>query len=133
MKKLFVMMALVMCFVGASFAQAHIGSTASEIKSFHPGVAFQTDYAEDGTKYMFAEMPLGIFFYYFNSYGVSEYCIQVPYTMGDLNLQVEIYNGKYVILSDNSWKAYLEGGGTMNIELTYWEEQELYVFFYFNN
>jgi hypothetical protein len=53
---------------------------------------------------------------------------EIPY----LNGQVEAYNKKYVIISDTKWKAYLEGGGILNIELTYNDENKLYVFSYKN-
>jgi hypothetical protein len=38
--------------------------------------------------------------------------------MTALNAQVEIYTKKYVIVSETSWKAYLEGGGIMEIDLS---------------
>jgi hypothetical protein len=45
---------------------------------------------------------------------------------------VEIYNKKYVIISENSWKAYLEGGGMLKINLEYNEKQKIYIFYYSN-
>jgi len=52
--------------------------------------------------------------------------------MTALNAQVEIYNKKYVIISETSWKAYLEGGGLMKINLTYDKDYKIYVFSYTN-
>jgi len=50
--------------------------------------------------------------------------------MTALNAQVEVYNKKYVIVSETSWKAYLEGGGIMKINLTFDEKNKLYIFYY---
>lgn len=131
MKTLIVILIALIPFFGKS--QAHLGSTLSEIKTIYPDKIFTTNYTTDGTKYASVDMPLGTFFYYFdNETGQSYLCIQVPYDMKSLNNQVEIYNRKYVIVSENSWKAYLEGGGMLKIDLEYKEAQKLYVFYYNN-
>ena len=57
-------------------------------------------------------------------------CVQIPDNLQALNTQVEIYNKKYVIISEKSWKAYLDGGETMKIDLKYNEEYETYLFYY---
>ena len=114
-------------------SQAHIGSTLSDIKAMHSDKIFTTNYTSDGEKYAFADMSLGRFFYYFNTEtNLSHFCIQVPNDMKALNAQVEIYNTKYVIISETSWKAYLEGGGMLKINLEYNEEQKMYLFYYSN-
>ena len=114
-------------------SQAHVGATLSDIKALHNDKIFTTDYTKDGTKYAYAEMQLGIFYYYFdNSTSLSYLCVQIPYDMKSLNNQVEIYNRKYVIVSETSWKAYLEGGGMLKINLEYNEEKKLYIFYYSN-
>lgn len=114
-------------------SQAHIGSTLSDIKSFHPDKVFKIDYTDTGIMYASANMHFGTFVYYFDSEtGLSKFCIQIPDNMASLNAQVEVYNNKYVIISETSWKAYLEGGGVMEINLTYNEEYKLYVFYYKN-
>jgi len=114
-----------------SFGQAHLGSTLSEIESMHPGKKFQISTTDEGIRYAYASMPLGTFYYVFSSESnVSELCMQFPDDLGALNTQIEIYNNKYVIESDTSWKAYLEGGGIMKINVSYDEELESYVFIY---
>ena len=114
-------------------AQAHLGSTLAEIKASHPDKDFKIDYTKTGQKYAQAEMYYGTFVYYFdNETGLSNYCIQMPNNMTALNSQVEIYNKKYVIISEKSWKAYLEGGGLMNINLSYDEDFKIYFFSYTN-
>ncbi len=112
-------------------AQAYLGSTASEIKANQPDRVFKTDYAKDGTKYMYTEMTLGTFYYYFDiATGLSNMCMQIPNDLTALNTQVEVYNKKYVIKSETAWKAYLEGGAIINIKLKYDEDTKLYVFYY---
>jgi hypothetical protein len=114
-------------------AQAHLGSSESEIKQLHSDKTFETGYTDDGIKYISAYMVYGTFVYYFDKEtGLSSFCMQLIYEIPYLNGQVEAYNKKYVIISDTKWKAYLEGGGILNIELTYNEENKLYVFYYTN-
>lgn len=112
-------------------AQAHLGSTLTEIKTFHPENEFTVKYSDDGEKYAYSDMTYGTFFYYFDKEsGLSYFCMQIPFNMTTLNGQVEAYNKKYVILSESSWKAYLEGGAIMKINLKYNEEYKVYVFYY---
>jgi len=112
-------------------AQAHLGESLSGLKQRYPDKIFEIKYTTDGSKYTMAEQALGTFVYYFNNEtGLTEMCIQIPDDLQALNTQVEIYNKKYVILSETSWKAYLEGGSTMNISLIYNDEYETYIFYY---
>ena len=114
-------------------AQAHLGSSESEIKEMHPDKTFETDYTDEGQKYISAFMVYGTFVYYFDEEtGLSNSCIQIIEKMPYLNGQVEAYNKKYVILSETKWKAYLEGGGILNIELSWSEKYKLYSFAYTN-
>jgi len=114
-------------------AQAHLGESFSGLKARYPDKHFIIEYTDEGTKYTSAEFNLGTFIYYFDKEtNLTEDCIQIPHNMTALNAQVEIYNNKYVIVSETSWKAYLEGGGIMNINLTYESEYDIYVFYYSN-
>jgi hypothetical protein len=131
MKNLILAIILMLPLLGKS--QAHLGSTLAEIKALHPDKVFKIDYTKQGQKYASAEMYYGLFVYYFDSEtGLSNYCLQIPDNMNALNAQVEVYNKKYVIISETSWKAYLEGGGLMKINLIYDEEYKMYVFHYKN-
>lgn len=131
MKKVIFIAVLLLPLLGK--AQAHLGSTLTDIKAMHPDNYFKIDYTKQGQKYAQTEMPLGTFVYYFDSKtGLTDFCIQIPKNMQALNAQVEIYNKKYVILSETSWKAYLEGGGIMYIKLNYDEDYQLYSFSYTN-
>ena len=112
-------------------AQAHLGSSLSDLKSRHPDKYFKIAYTNDGTKYATTEHLLGTFIYYFDGEtGLTFMCVQIPDNLQALNTQVEIYNKKYVIISEKSWKAYLDGGETMKIDLKYNEEYETYLFYY---
>lgn len=129
MKKLFlVFVILAPLFVKA---QAHLGATVSQVKSNHPDKTFESSYLKDGVRCLYTEMDLGTFYYYFDKMtGLSNICIQVPKNMAALNAQVEIYNKKYVILSETKWKAYLDEGGIINIRLEYSEDLKSYIFIY---
>lgn len=114
-----------------SLSQAHLGSSLAQIKALHPKNTFEIDYTTNGIKYALTEMVLGTFIYYFDGEtGLSNFCIQIPSNMTNLNTQVEIYNKKYVINSKTSWTAYLEGGGLMYIKLKYDGENKIYTFVY---
>lgn len=113
-------------------AQAHLGMTESEIKSEHPGLTFTSDVTTKGVRYTSVDMAYGTFFYYFDNNGISNYNIQIPYQMKDVNAQTEIYNNKYVILNDHSWKAYVNNGGLIYISLDYYVDSKLWVFSYSN-
>lgn len=116
-----------------SKAQAHLGSTFTEIKSKYPDKNFKINYTNEGDKYTIAKMGLGDFIYYFDKEtNLSNLVIQIPNNMTALNTQVEIYNKKYVIVSEVSWKAYLEGGGIMYINLQYNKDLDSYIFYYTN-
>jgi hypothetical protein len=129
MKK--IIFAIILLFPILCRAQAHLGSTLSEINANYPEKVFKIGYTNEGKKYATVEMAFGTFAYYFdNQTGLSDFCIQIPDNLNALNAQVEIYNKKYVIVSDKSWKAYLEGGGVMKINLIFDEEFKNYVFTY---
>ena len=131
MKKLIFALIVMLPIIGK--AQAHLGSTLADIKALHPDKEFTVKYTDDGIKYTYADMVYGTFYYYFDKEtGLSNLCLQIPFNMNTLNGQVEAYNKKYVIVSETSWKAYLEGGGLMKISLTYDEDLKNYVFIYTN-
>lgn len=112
-------------------AQAHLGTTLEDLKKLHPDKTFKIDYTTAGKKYASTDMPYGTFSYYFNKEtGLSDYCMQIPNDITGLNTQVEIYNRNYVIVSETSWKAYVDGGGIININLLYSEEYKLSYFTY---
>ena len=112
------------------FAQAHLGETIYGLNHRYPNEELKLEYMTDGVPYTTISHEMGMYFYFFNSNMKTKSCMQIPHSIQDLNAQVEIYNSKYVILSENKWKAYLEGGGIMNITLHYDEDLETYLFLY---
>jgi hypothetical protein len=135
MKKvyLFALLLTGLMYSSVASAQAHLGITESEIRNSHSDLIFKSSTTTAGSHYIYANMSLGTFFYYFNkSTGLTDHCIQIPNDLTSLNTQVEIYNKKYVATSKKSWTAYLEGGGMMYIKLLYLTEQKTYYFAYEN-
>ena len=129
MKRIFFIITLFISIYGN--AQAHLGSTLEELKEMHPDKTFTIDYANSGKKFASADMTYGTFSYYFNKEtGLTDFCIQIPNNITALNALVEIYNKKYVIVSETSWKAYLDGGAILYINLIYSEENKLSYFSY---
>lgn len=129
MKK--IIFGLILLFPLLGKAQAHLGSSLTEIKALHTDKVFTIKYTDDGQKYAYTDMYYGTFYYYFDKEtGLSNFCMQIPHNMTALNGQVEAYNKKYVIVSETSWKAYLEGGGLLKINLEYNKENDIYVFYY---
>ncbi len=127
MKKILLCVIFLLPFFG--YSQAHLGISLTELKELHNDKTFKINFTDDGTKYASAEMPFGEFSYYFGKEdGLTFRCIQIPDNMTALNAQVENYNKKYVIVSETSWKAYLDGGGIMKINLVYNEEYKAYYF-----
>lgn len=113
--------------------QAHLGFTEYKIRNTYPSKTFITGYTNDGTKYISADMIFGNFTYYFDKETkLSDYCIQIPFSVPAMNGQVESYNKKYVITSETSWTAYLSEGGIMYIKLLYNKENRLSYFAYSN-
>jgi len=116
-----------------SFAngQAHLGSTENKIRNIYPDKTWTAKYADNGKRYISADMQYGNFTYYFDKETkLSDFCIQIPFSIATLNGQVEAYNKKYVITSDTSWTAYLEEGGILYIKLVYSEELKASYFTY---
>lgn len=125
MKQLGIIFLFVMSFLSIK-AQAHLGSTEYQIKKMYPNNTFTVDYTlKSHIRYISTDFQYGNFTYYFDAEtGLSKFCFQIPHSTGTMNAQVEIYNKKYVIISDTSWKAYLEGGGIMYINLVYDSENK---------
>jgi len=107
-------------------AQAHLGSTEQEIRNLHPQNKWKVGYVNNGQRYISSN-----FVYYFTSAtNITDYNIQVPFSLANLNGQVEAYNNKYVITSETSWTAYLEDGGMIYIKLLYDEKNKIRYFSY---
>ena len=134
MKRQLIILASIFCFLchTSLFAQAHLGISEIEIENLYPGKTFNQGTTNSSVYYIYAVMPLGTFYYYFDASGVTTSCVQIPNSVMDLNSQVDIYNGKYVTTSKTSWTAYLDGGGSMYIRLLYSDDFKFYYFTYRN-
>ena len=129
MKKLIIIALFMFPLLGK--AQARLGSTLEEIKTEFSDKEFTYGVTDDGEKYIFTNMKYGSFLYYFDKEtNKCDLCAQIPFTSVSLSEQIEIYNNKYVVVTEKSWKAYLEGGSVINIVLDYDEEDKFYVIFY---
>lgn len=129
MKRIILFLSMMFPFMAS--AQAHLGESITGLRQRYPGKEFKFEVTNEGVVYVMAEQTLGYFAYFFDQEtGLTYMCMQIPYNMQALNAQVEIYNKKYVIVSETSWKAYLEGGGIMKINLNYNEEKGSYLFIY---
>lgn len=114
-----------------SFGQAHLGLSESEIKSLHPDNVWTRNSTKKGIKYIVSDFFYGTFAYYFDSESsLSDWVIQIPFNNIKLNGQVEEYNKKYVITSDTTWTAYLDGGTRLYISLLYDEDNKNSYFSY---
>ena len=131
MKKLLILLCIVLPVLAKS--QAHLGATMKEIKDFYPNNIFTSDVTVSGNRYITTEMDRGSFTYYFDSTGLSYLCTLIPKDLFKLNEQVQEFNHEYVITSDTTWKAYLDGGSIMYIKLSYSPQYKLSSFIYSSN
>ena len=111
------------------FGQAHLGCTYSELKEFEPDATFQTGSTDDGIAYVCFASVRGVFAYYFNE-DIVVHCRLIPYNVGCVNMQCEIYNKKYTIFTSSQWTAYLGNGGKNKIVLSS-NDDGLWVFDYY--
>jgi hypothetical protein len=124
---------LIIAFPLICHAQAYFGISLDELKEIYPDHDFKISYNKEGVKWTTVDESLGTYVYYFDkTTDLIVFCTQVPDDLESLNKQIEIYNKMYVVISDTHWKAYLEGGKTMDIVLHYLEDIDTYAFFYTN-
>jgi hypothetical protein len=116
-----------------SDAQIHLGLTIKEIKALHPKNVFK-EFNGKESKEISSFMTYGTFYYIFDDLNNSKStaCTQTISNINLLNAQVKDYNKRYIIVSDNEWKAYTENGKKIEITLEYQEKYKIYVFQYFD-
>lgn len=119
MRKLLIIILLALPFWGSS--QAMMGYTYTEVwdswadddDSVREGKV-----SSHGIQYITVSTEYFVIGYYFNE---TYHCDQVyifPNTMAGVNGLAERYNGKYTIVDNKNWKAYLSGG-VYDIKLMY--------------
>ena len=102
------------------FGQVRLGYSASEIKSefWESSYNQKSGYDDDGDYYISIKIENATVVYYFNSDKVCYLTFIIPDNQGALNFYVELYNKRYVVVSETKWKMYSENG-IANIELLY--------------
>ena len=130
MKKLsFLIIAIVIC--NTINAQIQLGRTENEIKAIYPQRTWRVSYDSKQTRYIYADFEYGLFSYYFDkTTGRCNLCAQIPHTNLTMNVQIQIYNDKYVVTSKTSWTAYLDNGSIVLISLIYDEDTKTSFFRY---
>ena len=101
------------------WSQAHLGSTALEIKAMYPDKEWTSNVTKSGKKYIMSNMGLGTFIYFFDKTGMSDLNVQVVSSLANRDALFELYNKKYVITSKTSWTANSESGSIMYIKYVF--------------
>ncbi|MBN2664076.1 MAG: hypothetical protein JXR68_10540 [Bacteroidales bacterium] len=95
----------------SGFSQSRIGWTELQIKTEFYSWSFDTDYLNDGTKYIVTDDENNATIaYFFNEQGLCYLTMVMPSNQVAVNYYVQTYNNQYVIVSDTEWKAYLANG-----------------------
>lgn len=102
------------------FGQARLGSTATEIKTefWESSYNLKSGYTDDYDYYITITTDNATVTYFFNSDKVCTLTAIIPDNQGALNFYVELYNKKYVIVSNTEWKMY-SNNGIAKINLIY--------------
>jgi hypothetical protein len=122
------------------WAQARLGWTEEQIRAEFSDAEFEIVFSEEplklGDDVVLSKRILQVKFgdkkivsYYFNSEGISKLVSIHPLTEGVLHGMIELYNKKYVIVSDTEWKFYGKGG-VLKIRLALLENGDYYFIFF---
>jgi hypothetical protein len=115
MKKLLLLLLLL---PALTFSQGVVGLTVHELKDAFPENSFTNDYMDEGVLYV-TDFNCSKFAYFVrNGTDVVEFSICFPTTDRCVSLFIEKFNREYVIISENKWKAYLDGS-VLDITLEY--------------
>lgn len=126
MKTIIISLAFViLCMNG--FAQARLNSTMTEIREEFSDWRYnlKTGYDRDGDFYISVETDRATVIYFFDNRNLCYITIIVPDDQGALNMYVELYNSRYVILSTTRWRMYT-ANGLAEIELVYSDDGSYY-------
>jgi hypothetical protein len=130
MKKLITLFLILIPLFGIS--QAMLGSTEQEIRQNYSDRTFTSGLTTDTyDRYISTDFQYGNMTYYFNdSTHLCRLCMQIPNDISAVNSLVQLYNGKYVIITKTSWDAYLPEGTIMHIILRFAPDSKIYLFYY---
>jgi len=109
------------------FSQARLNSTASEIREEFSDAQYNltSGFDDDGDYYISLKTEHSNVIHYFNDNYLCYVTIIIPNDQGALNMFVELYNSRYVIISDVKWKMYTSTG-LADIELIFGENGGYY-------
>ncbi len=101
-------------------AQARLNSTLSEVREEFSDWRYnlKSGYDSDGDFYISIETERATVIYYFDDSNLCYATIIIPDDQGALNMYAELYNSRYVIISNTQWRMYGENG-IAEIELVY--------------
>lgn len=129
MKNIFLVTALLVTIILK--AQAHFGVTEQKLYAFHPASIWYEDYTAAGRRFVFFENSAGQWRYFFDPVTkLTNFCMLVPSSIGQVNALVEGYNKRYVIISQKCWDEYLENGSIIRITLIFDPIEKTNVFTY---
>jgi hypothetical protein len=108
-------------------AQSRLGSTQDQIRSefWEKRHEMQSGYDKDGNAYTSIRTRNSTVFYYFNTAGDCTATFIIPDNQGALNFYVELYNSRYVIVSNRHWKMY-SSSGIAEVKLIYLDNGHYY-------
>ncbi len=121
MKKYFLILFLSLS-MGLS-AQVRLGSSASDVNSEFSDSRYEkkSGYIDD-IYYIDFKADRATVTHIFDNSSVAVMVFVYPNDQGALNYYVEMYNEKYVAVSDKEWKMYSKDGGIANISLIFDED-----------
>jgi len=112
-------------------SQALLGFSIEDIKANFSENSFEKIISDNGRLMYRTEFEHGDFIYVFDKETLlSNTCMLFPNNLANLNALVELYNKEYVVVSDSSWKAYLDNGTIMKVELIFDTKNKIYFFVY---
>jgi len=109
MKK--ILLFLLLLLPGLSMSQPLFGYTPSQVREKWPN--FDWEYLKWGERkdkmmMSFVEDDIRVI-YFFDENDESVFTSVCPLTQGELQRMVEMYNNRYVIIDDTTWKFYNDG------------------------
>jgi hypothetical protein len=111
MKKILFVLVMLLSVSLSSKSQPLFWYSPTDIRAKWPNVEWS--YGKWGDKDEFMTMSFTVddigVVYYFNGDGKSIYTAIIPMNQGKLQLLVELYNNRYVIVNSYSWKFYDSG------------------------
>lgn len=116
-----------------TYAVVQLNATQKEIRSMFPSVRFDNFASNNGTPVLERAYNDEYIFYYFDEDGNCFEVFEQPTTQGRVNQLAELYNKKYVITSNRSWTAYLDGGAINYIKMIYIKDTGKFAFTYRND